>query len=98
VSEHPFTTTTRLMRRMLAEAGVGLTELVKIGERHGISDREDMTVEQVTEMVQDIRTLMRTVGFEGTCVLIQCMLLAGDPMLASILEVQLDRPKERETQ
>ena len=96
----PFARTIALMQRYLAEAHVGLIELEKLAARHGVLDpmRTEISASEAVELAREIRVLMRTLGFEGTAMLVEAMLLAGDPMLARVCGIELQRPKKERSQ
>jgi len=91
--ETQFSRTLRLMRAFMQEAMVGLGALEKAAEKWLTVDGDELTVEQAKELMKEVRQLMALTGFEGCSILMQAMLLAGDPMLAEICGLELERPK-----
>jgi hypothetical protein len=93
MSEAAFAKTLRLMRGMLAEAEMGLGLLEGLAIKYGVMEGiEEVTMEQAMELGKEVRVVMKTLGFEPTAVLVQAMLLAGDPMLATVMGLELERP------
>jgi len=90
-----FARTLRLMHRYLEEASAGYQALADLAARYGILDGViDARQATLKQLAHEVRQLMATLSLEATCILVQAMMLAGDPMLAEVCGIALERPRE----
>jgi hypothetical protein len=91
---HPFEVTLRAMRRTLEDAALGLGMLQALAVKHGIFKTTNYNEQQAAELRADCRQTLGMLTEEGHMVLVQLLLLAGDPVAAKLLGVELNRPAD----
>ena len=79
-------------RQILVDAEIGLGFLEALGHKYKIGEREEMTLEVAELFRSELRTVLQTLGFETTAVLIQCMILTGNETLAGFVGVEPHTP------
>lgn len=86
----------RQMRKTLVDCEAGLGFLEALALKHRIHERE-LTLGEAEVFRRELRTILQTLGFETTAVLIQCMILTGDPTLAHFVGVEPHQPTDEQS-